>query len=145
MEQFLEKCGKCNLTLSQQEMKQHNRTHVTEASFPCDVCHSKFLQVTKLLKHIDNAEHIGLNCGICQTKTETEAACEGNTIFTKYISKNNKIQKAGSGPGLPQWPVSCLWDSLSICWKPSIKRQWLWPVLAIECILAWPGQGPKIK
>ena len=73
MEPFFEKCGKCNLTFTPEKMRVHKKTHATEASFPCDVCNSKFLQVTKLLKHIDNAEHIGLNCGICHTKTKTEA------------------------------------------------------------------------
>ena len=72
MEPFLEKCSKCNITSSQEEMRLHKKTHATEASFPCDVCDSKFLQVTKLLKHIDNAGHIGLNCGICHSKTKTE-------------------------------------------------------------------------
>jgi len=57
---------------SHEEMRLHKKTNATEASFPCDVCDSKFLQVTKLLKHIDNAGHIGLNCGICPSKTKTE-------------------------------------------------------------------------
>ena len=73
MEPFLEKCGKCNLTFTHEELKLHKKTHATEASFSCDVCPSKFLQVTKLLQHIDNTEHIGLNCGICHTQTKTEA------------------------------------------------------------------------
>ena len=73
MEPFLEKCGKCNLTFTHEELKLHKKTHATEASFPCDVCPSKFLQVTKLLQHIDSTEHIGLNCGICHTQTKTEA------------------------------------------------------------------------
>jgi len=54
-------------------MRLHKKTRGTGTSFSCDICHSKFLQVTKLLKHIDNAQHIGLNCGICQSKTKTEA------------------------------------------------------------------------
>ena len=73
MEPFLEKCGKCNLTFTHEELKLHKKTHATEASFSCDVCPSKFLQVTKLLQHIDSTEHIGLNCGICHTQTKTEA------------------------------------------------------------------------
>ena len=75
---FLEKCGKCNITLrSLEEAAEHRNQHKSsknhkETLFNCPICRISFQQVTKLLKHMDEVSHYGRICGICQKKVETD-------------------------------------------------------------------------
>ena len=72
-EPILEKCDKCNVTLtSLEEIKKHKKMHTELVLFACSCCSESFIQVTKLLKHVDQMQHFGLSCGICHIKVETE-------------------------------------------------------------------------
>jgi len=58
--------------MSGEEAIQHKKTH-SENSFKCNVCGESFLQVTKLLKHVDGEQHVSLLCGICQFEAGDES------------------------------------------------------------------------